>query len=312
MPIAQITPTVSRALPVLATVHKGDVKLNDNRPGADLVDKYRVKFTPAFAGLESRFIEQYGSLYPSSLSPIIVLSNNIDDILTMWMREYMHPSMNLAIQCDGVQRVRYWKDGEGYCYTPAPCLRESNTPCKCKASAYLYFVLPEFTKATGIVGHFLFTMQSTTDITHVQSALMAARATHAGNLTRAVFTLTRYLKKDTILTKDGKPGQKENSMVLFYSAHGQHDNLLPEGFGEEAALPSGAAALPSGSWLTEAVQMGMLRLGLTAEDMEYLADGLGFDDSILYNIEAPENEAAKNMLWRAMKDLAAKRNSTMD
>lgn len=240
--------TDSNRLPSLGNVNTGDVK-GEKRAGKNLGELLRVTLDPVAVikykresgkDLNQVFQSLYGTdfktvqgqkvHYVRQLSDVIFYHAEVDQALNAWMRDYVAGGLNR--RCDGETIVQeYTGHKTDYDYTPKPCARAYGG-CACKPSGYMFFMLGQFYRATGLLGTFKLPTISINNISHLSSVLNFSYAQN-GTLHNTVFTLSRRQQKITKPVRDGRGQVDEWLISLSPNVYGMTDGLL-EGNGNQA------------------------------------------------------------------------------
>jgi hypothetical protein len=231
---------IQAALPLIAKIKKGDEKPETgNRPGKDL-DYFRVVFEPTFAHLEPAFRQMFGD-EPRSFPRIALPPTNVDNVFPNWLQAF-RGNHTLKTQCDGEKQVLHWVDGQGYSRQPIACQRKADGTCplQCNERGYLYFIMPEFSAAVGVLGFFRLDTSSPLDIKHIYSVLSTTQSFY-GAINATSYGLTRVEKSFTQMV-NGKPSNTKHWMLLLTSNHDAKPAEAPS----LIAAPSAVPALPDG------------------------------------------------------------------
>jgi hypothetical protein len=277
---------IQAALPLIAKIKKGDEKPETgNRPGKDL-DYFRVVFEPAFAHLEPAFRELFGD-EPRSFPRIALPPTHIDNVFPNWMQAF-RGNHTLKTQCDGEQQVLHWVESEGYSRKPLPCQRKADGTCslQCNERGYLYFIIPEFSAAVGVLGFFRLDTSSPLDIKHVYSVLSTTQSFY-GAINATSYSLTRIEKNFTPMVK-GKPASVSKWMLLLTSNH----DAQPKSTAGLIEAPSHAPALPDAiAFENEGIIEGQAE------------DGAGFDTDAAVELLHKVEEASLRHLGMSLEEL---------
>lgn len=216
---------LNRALPTIAVLKKGG-EGGENRIGKDL-SYFRVVFKPEYAFLQSEFEQMYGT-QPDKFE-ITLLPGNPQTVFTSWYQAYS-ANQTLKARCDGETIQKQWRD-KGYDFTPSPCHRQNDEcPLGCEARGYLPFMLPDFMKASRIMGLFVLQTGSAIDINTIASVL---ELTHGmcGACNAVEYTLSRVPRDFAVEIK----GKRSNVTKYMISLVPSTTFTAPP-----AALPTGA------------------------------------------------------------------------
>lgn len=262
-------------LPQLGMIYKGSpkrvVKNDQGREveimGVDL-DYYRVEFMLAqiekpneeervqLQFFQERFQAVYGD-QPRRFSDVLLCGGNTPDTaFTSWMEQYK--GKNLEIRCDGESQVKWWNTQSlRMDKTPRPCALLVNGKCECKPVGRLPVVLMNFSLLTGIVGYFMLTTHSISDIGKVDKALHWHYERVGDKLDKIAFVLSRTPTPLPFVTKKGERSSKIHWLITLHSdARFVQDHLLaaPDNAGSlnsqmvratEALAQSDQASLPA-------------------------------------------------------------------
>lgn len=284
---------IQSALPIIAKIKKGDEKPETgNRPGKDL-DYFRVVFEAPFAHLEPVFREMFGD-EPRVFPRISLPPTTVDNAFPNWMQAF-RGNHTLKTQCDGEHQVLHWVDGQGYSRKPLPCQRKADGTCplQCNERGYLYFILPDFSAAVGVLGFFRLDTSSPLDIKHIYSVLSTTQSFY-GAINATSYTLTRVEKSFTKMI-NGRPSNTKHWMLLLTSNHDARPEAAPsliEASAQSLALPDGVSMegeiivpdvneqpLPENA--EELIgKLDKFSLRYLGFELEKLLDGLGFDSPI--------------------------------
>lgn len=183
------------------------------------------------------FDEIYGN-EPVKLSPIAFIRDNTETIWGTANELYGRAESGKAIQkiaCDG-ESIYRWRTPENTFSTQAkPCESDNQRACGCQAVGRLFFVLPEFSQAYGVVSEFMLITQGTVDIDQITNTVDLYK-----NLGMSRLAFALYRTPEDIPAPNGVISTKHNVKLVLESASVQRAT---------AAITSGSSAgglLPSG------------------------------------------------------------------
>lgn len=151
----------TKGLPLVAVFKKGDADGND-------LEHFRMTTLDNFEFIYPFLYKEFGR-EATSISPIYLIGDTPNDALTYWMEEHDERTEQLTKRCDQEFMAKWFNKTEGY-YSSEPKRCESAT-CHCVRRARLHFRLPVIRKASGILGRYLATSRSRTDIAEMLAYL---------------------------------------------------------------------------------------------------------------------------------------------
>lgn len=209
MPIIGITDRGGQ-FPQIGTLRKGAPKPNENRPGADLKDCFRMDTTNP--DVAEAFRTAYGDK-PNHIR-VMLMYGTVEENFDAWKEHYSAGA--LKRRCDGqtcVQRLN--KDGI-YDFTPQSCecaLLDLQKPHACGPVGRLKVVIPELAR----MGYVMVGTTSIHDIIELQSNLEAAAALR-GDLRGIPFILRRTPRKVSIPGDNGTRRRMEKWLLSLEPA----------------------------------------------------------------------------------------------
>lgn len=178
MAIKTIAKNTTGALPVIATLRKGQAK-DKGKIGREL-EYFRLDWhgdNPNFLARPHKldecqqvFIDMYGDK-PTFIPNVTFLQNSIDDVFPHHFEQWSNKSNppRCTTRCDGQTRSVWMESGQ-ITRGQSACICNPEDR-KCSARGQLFFMLPEFSMQTSIGGLFRLTTTSIVDISNIAGAL---------------------------------------------------------------------------------------------------------------------------------------------
>lgn len=269
MPIVGLTTNRQATFPRIGKIRKGDEKVDDRRPGADL-NYFRI--VADNSALQAQINQLFG-VTPRELKVVLPFST-IEECFDPWMKEY--GKTGLKRQCDGNQQV-LWLPEDSPTYrgvhagdAPLPCL-QAQKGCKCQRNAALKVVIPEIF-ALGRTGYFELSTSSKHDILHIQGLLeyvFQLRQTLLG----VRFIIRREAEEKSYPKADGKRSLKTYNLVKLEVDPEWMQVQLHNQYAQQMGLPT---IEPSRPQITYASVQAQLQPAIEPEpvaiDVEILPD----------------------------------------
>lgn len=239
---------------LLGVIRKGDPKTDPRKPGKEH-DYLRVDWNDQNADVMRKIdlcTSVWSHLYDEQPKLIRNVMFNRDSIDAIWkVRNELYkttqagqPTLELA--CDGQTLYKHRENGK-LSHEPTMCRAPA---CDCSSTGRLFFWLPEFFKATGILGEFMLITHSMIDIQDITGTLqLAAELSTAAFgtplLRRMSFDLERIPKR--INAPNGMTVTKHLVQLSIADAEaqrlaGQYNLELTAGTATQPALPASTGA----------------------------------------------------------------------
>lgn len=245
MAIVNLTDNLDRnGLPRIAKLHKGEKKVDANRPGKDL-EYFRVEFEPEFRQYADVWEDLFGDK-PDHFDRVFMTDATVNAAFDTWKEEW-NASQTLLHRCDGENQVQWYNtQANMYMTSKTPCAMQTAHKCACTHVGRLNLIIPDFIEVTGVLGTVLCETHSINDILTIYGMLANIQKIN-GTLLGIPFTLGRADQKISA------PNKKQGTRIkvtksLFYlhvDPEFTRETLLPRLAANGGFLNANQPALPA-------------------------------------------------------------------
>jgi hypothetical protein len=266
MPIKGLLPdTAQGSLLRIGKLKKGEPKTN-GKIGRDS-QHFRLQLEPHFEHLRAAWTKLYGS-QPTKFEPVYMMEPTAEAALTFWNEEY-DSAETLLHRCDGEFQCLWFDRNSGF-YSKAK-VKCAAPACHCRPHARMNILLPEFIKATGVLGFITVEFGSQEDIRTLLGQLTFVQST-LGTLRGVPFILGRSVRRTSAPevkpdgTRTGKR-MKVSRSLLYLTVTPEFTNaaLLPALAGVTVNMDSEKALPPENSAPLAATGTGDVVAGSAVE-----------------------------------------------
>lgn len=161
--------------PKIATLYKGDPKIDPKRPGKDR-DTFRIEFRPTYNTPEIR--AAWDKLYrpdgkdPVRLDWVFLFGYTPEQVFPTWLEEWTKTVM--LHRCDGETQQRHYVKATGkYSDAAVPCACTGKDKPSCQRVGRLNLWLPLLMRETGVKGYLSIATHSINDLVRIDSTVKA-------------------------------------------------------------------------------------------------------------------------------------------